>query len=120
MNLQSIVRFVDTKGQFIGMGTIMSHRCVVTLGYIVQGALGLSEGDDSIPSDPVSFQMPFSSGQAMISSRVIGWTPTSLGEESHTPLLFWRYLQKAKTFYHPLYLLARVIQTFIPTDDSGC
>lgn len=79
MNIQSIVRFANANGKGVGLGTVVSQRRVVTMGYVIQEALGLSPENDLMPTDPVSFQMPFSSSRAMISSRVIGWAPTLPG-----------------------------------------
>jgi hypothetical protein len=84
-NIQSIVRFNDAEGKIVGLGTIVSQRCVVTMGFVIQYALGLPHNDASMPTGPVSFQMPFSSGKAMISSRVISWEP--IGEKFHIAVL---------------------------------
>jgi TIR domain len=49
----------------------------------------------------VSFQMPFSSSQAMISSRVIGWTQTSLHEKWDTHIVVLEVSSESEDFLSP-------------------
>jgi hypothetical protein len=83
MKPQSIVRFRDAKGQTVGMGVVVAPRRVVTLDYVIRAALGrrqlaLDEKGNpprsiSMATQEVSFELPFSSSTAVISSRVVGW-----------------------------------------------
>jgi hypothetical protein len=72
--IKSITRFANREGNYVGMGTVISQRCVVTTGDVIKDALGLFYDKESILNTVVPF-LVLSSTKTLISSNVVGWTP---------------------------------------------
>jgi GUN4-like/Trypsin-like peptidase domain len=82
---QSIVRLCNKSEKYVGAGTLVSCKHVLTCAHVVADALGLPRTVQEKPEEQVNLDFPFIASGRMITAKVVFWLPVQLHQSEFSP-----------------------------------
>ncbi|MEA5464981.1 GUN4 domain-containing protein [Leptothoe sp. PORK10 BA2] len=82
---KSIVRLRNKSEKYIGAGTLVSCKHVLTCAHVVADALGLPRTVQEKPEEQVTLDFPFIASGKIITAKVVFWLPVQLHQSEFLP-----------------------------------
>ena len=82
---QSIVRLCNKSKNYVGAGTLVSCKHILTCAHVIADALGLPRTVQEKPEGQVTLDFPFIASGRMITAKVVFWLPVQLHQSEFLP-----------------------------------
>jgi hypothetical protein len=82
---QSIVRLRNKSEKYVGAGTLVSCKHVLTCAHVIADALGLPRTVQEKPEEKVTLDFPFIASGKIVTAKVIFWLPVQSQQSEFSP-----------------------------------